>query len=201
MATDTFLQITQGAGTKLHTFTRVVGVDTVHESVFVLGISPFPTYSVTASNISTATAAAHTCQVMAGASLNVYITRIKIAQRTLATTSTVQFFEVRRLTTAGTGGTAITPAPFDLTDAAAGAAGMTLPTVKGTESTLLRTMTVGLTQTAPVLNTSVDEWLLNSYTKPIRIASGTANGIVVKNVTAIAAGTVDITFEFFELSY
>lgn len=201
MATDTFFQVTAGAGTKLHTFTRTVGVDTVHEGVYVPGLSPYPTYSASAVGISTATAAAHTCQLMAGGALNVYVVRIRIAQRALATTSTVQQFEIRRLTTAGTGGTAVTPQAYDATDAAAGAAGMTLPTVKGTEGALLHVLTVGLTQTAPVLNTSADEWDPAPYSKPIRIAAGTTNGIVIKNVTAIAAATVDVTYEFFELAY
>jgi len=201
MATDTFFQVTQGAGTKLHTFTRVVGVDTVHESVVVPGLSPYPTYTCSAIGISTATAAAHILQVMAGASLVVYGIRIKIAQRALATTSTVQQFEVRRLTTAGTGGGAVSAVAFDSTDAAAGASGMTLPTSKGTEGTLLRVMTVGLTQTAPVLNTSVEEWIIGPYAKPKRIPAGAANGIAIKNVSAIASATVDVVVELFELAY
>lgn len=201
MATDTYFQITQGAGTKLHTFTRVVGADTVHDGVTVLGLCPYPTYSLSAAGITTATAASHILQMMAGANLAVYITRIKIAQRALATASTVQQFEIRRLTTAGTGGTVVTPQAFDATDPAAGGTGMTLPTAKGTEGNLLRLMTVGLTQTAPVTNVNSDEWILNFYTKPIRISNGVTNGLVIKNVTAIATASVDVTFEFFELSY
>jgi hypothetical protein len=201
-ATDTFFQVTAGAGTKLHTFTRSVSGQTVHDDVGILGLQPYPTYSLAAPGLTTATAASHLLQLMAGSSLNVYLVGIWVSQRALATTSTVQQFELHRLTTAGTGGTAFTPQAYDSSDAAAGATGMTLPTVKGTENASnLRILTVGLTQTAPVTAVNGTLWQAHLLIKPIRIAAGTANGVALKNLTAIAAATVDVTFEFFELSY
>lgn len=199
--TDTFFQVTQGAGTKLHTFTRVNGVDTVHEGVYLDGIQPYPTYAVAIAGVSTATASSHSVQLMAGANLHLYVVRIKIAQHALASASTVQQFSIRRLTTAGTGGTVITLSAYDTTDPAAGASSMSLPTALGTEGNTLRQMTVGLTQTAPITNANSDEWIIAPLEKPIRIPAGVTNGLVVKNISAIATATVDINIEFFELAY
>jgi hypothetical protein len=110
-----------------------------------------------------------------------------------------------RLTTAGTGGTAITPAKFDPSDAAAGATAMSLPTAKGTEGTVLMEGTIVLRQAVASTGSQPDdgwEWTQLPGTKPYIIPAGTSNGIVFcRNVNAHAAATAIITVEFVETSF
>lgn len=193
---ETFTNVTEGSGKKLHGWDRTIGANTVQDEFVLPGEFPYATYTVYAQNVSTATAASHTMQLMAGASLNVRIRRIRVVELT-ATAGTVRL-EIVRLTTAGTGGTAITARPFDTADAAAGAAGMTLPTVKGTEGTFLGSLVVG-TYTA-VGAAFWQEWRQSPNAKPIIIAAGTTNGIALK-ASGLAATAVDVEIEFVETAF
>jgi hypothetical protein len=71
---------------------------------------------------------------------------------------------------------------------------MTLPTVKGTEGAALWSGSVYMMQTigasAQLQNPILDLDFDRPRSKPIIIPAGTANGICIKWVTAIAAGTV-----------
>lgn len=193
---ETFVNVTEGSGKKLHAWDRIIGANTVLDEFMIPGEYPLATYTVYASNVSTATAASHTLQVMAGASLNLRIRRIRAVEIT-ATAGTVRL-EIVRLTTAGTGGTAVTARPFDTADAAAGAAGMTLPTVKGTEGVFLGSLVVG-TYTA-VGAAYWQEWRQSPNGKPIVIPAGTANGIALK-ASGLAATAVDVEIELVETSF
>jgi hypothetical protein len=201
---ESLVQVTEGSGKKLHTYSKVVGANTVEDEAVVLADQPLASYVIDTTAISIATATDHVLQIMAGASLPVYVRRIRMYQAVAATTAAIAQFAIIRMTTAGTGGTAQTADPFDTTDAAAGAAGMTLPTVKGTESTRLYNVSVGVLQTVPtggfstlLLDLDFDKLRL----KPIRIPAGTANGIILKNLNAIAAASVYIVAELTEASF
>ena len=193
---ESIVQVTEGVGKKLHTNSYTVGANTVEDEFMVPGPFPYATYTVYATAVSGATGASHVMQLMAGASLKVRIARITVQM--IAVPVNANRLEIVRLTTAGTGGTAVTARPFETSDAAAGAAGMTLPTVKGTEGVFLGSL-------APTLATAVGsttkwEWVQHPNSKPIIIPTGTANGIALK-AAGLAASTYDIEILFVETAF
>lgn len=206
---ESFINLTEGSGKKAHTFQRVIGVNTVEDTVAILGEQYLASYNVptAAAGTSAATAASHLLQIMAGGSLNVYVRAIRIYQLAVATVAAIDAIEIVRLTTAGTGGTAITPAPRDASDAASGATGMTLPTVKGTEGTFVDRATGQWTQTIATQSGGRQAVLVAEFvwddlrSKSLRIPAGTTNGIAVKNPTARAAATVIIAAYITEANF
>jgi hypothetical protein len=200
------IQYTPGSGAKIHSFDRTIGANTVQGEVVILGEQYLAEYTTsTITPVSTATANSHVLQLMAGSSNRVRVRRIEVAQMGLATTAAFCQWAVYRLTTAGTGGTSITPQLLDPSDAAVSATSMTLPSAKGTEGALLWSGATPMTQTIsatpaatnPILTLDFDD----TRRKPIHIAAGTSNGIALKNITAIAAATVVVTIWFSETSF
>ena len=204
---ETFINVTEGSGKKLHTFDRTIGANSVHDEVVLLGEPYLTTYSVTtqSSGTSAATGLSHLLQVMAGASLNVYIRRIRVTQLAAATTAAQVALVVTRLTTAGTGGTVVTPVAYDGNDSAAGATAMTLPTVKGTNGGTLWTEASYWYQTAPTSVSGLGVLLDIDFSRPrsksLRISAGVANGIAIQLQTAVAAATVIVAVEFSEANF
>ena len=195
---EAFVNVTEGSGKKLHAFDKTIGANTVLDEVMVNGEPYLATYAggQALTGASIATANDHQLQIMAGASLNVYVRRILVYQSVLVTTAAIGQFEIRRLSTAGTGGTSLSVAALDTTDPAAGATMMALPTVKGTEGNRVWTGTAGLMQTAPTAGVSTqmfdidfDKFLRG---KALRIAAGTTNGIAFKNLAAYAGGSISV---------
>jgi hypothetical protein len=171
----------------------------------ILGEQYLASYMVTPlAGVSTASANAHLLEIMAGASLNVRIRKIQIYQVTNATTVAIGKFIIFRLSSAGTGGTVVTPAPLDPSDTAAGATAMTLPSAAGSEgaqvfagsNTLQQTTNVSIPY-GPILALDFD----TLRTKPLLIPAGAANGICIKNITAIAATTLYINVWITETSF
>lgn len=203
MAGESLVQVTEGVGKKLHTWQRTIGANSVEDEFVVAGLPPYPTYSAVSSG-GIASGADHIFQLMAGSSLNVYVTRIKFTQATVGTASVLQS-SVLRLSTAGTGGGVVTPRPLDSGDTAAGATVMTVPTAKGTEGVeLWRPDRLNLVTAAPLSLPTRDHYLWEpmGIAKPIRIPAGTSNGICLKNTGAgIATDTIEFVVEFFELAY
>lgn len=196
---ESFINQTEGAGKKSHTNSRVIGVNTVEDEVVLLGENYLASYIVThaSASVSTATANSHLMTINAGASLKVRIRRIEIYQHALATTAAYMALVLVRTTTAApTGGTAVTPAPLDTTDAASGCTAMTLPTVKATESTIVGGGDLYMVQTAGASSTFITPPLVWDFdrprSKPLIIQAGTTIGLAVKNLTAIAAGSVSV---------
>jgi hypothetical protein len=143
---------------------------------------------------------------MAGSSLKVRVRRIAIWQLVLATTAAFVDIAVLRLSTAGTGGSSITPAPLDTTDSASGATAMSLPTGKGTETTTLMGGIAYFAQTilatvqpAPSLVWEYDAD--RSRSKPIIIPAGTSNGIAIKLGPATAGASVQISVTLDESNF
>lgn len=205
---DTTLAVTAGSGSNLHVNSRTIAAATTLEQFVTLAESNFATYNIVTAATSAATAASHTLQIMAGASLPVYLRRIVVYQIGLATTAAIVNWDVLRLTSAGTGGTSVTPSPLDTTDAASGATGMTLPTAKGTESTALWRASSSLTQTVATQNAGSDNTKILDldfdklfHGKCPRIAAGTSNGICLKQVTGAAAATVYVVATISEATY
>lgn len=203
MATS-YYEITEGSGTKIRTHQRVDSGDTVEEAMVAETEPILATYAICpTAALSTATANSHLLQIMAGASLRVGIRRIIVTQMVASGAATAGQYELRRLTTAGTGGTSITPNPVDPADSASGATAMTLPSSKGTEDVLLDIRAGQLLATVAVAGRGdvLTYDFTRSRTKCLWIAAGTSNGIALKNVTAIASGTVHITAEIVEASW
>jgi len=198
------VEVTAGSGTKLHSWSKTVGANTVHDEFTLPGEYPYASYFALAIAISCATADSHIIQLMAGSSLNVRIRRITWSQHANATTAALDAIQVWRLSTAGTGGVAVTPAKLDTADAASGATAMTLPTAKGTEVTQLTQEIVVMRQAILATSAQFDdswEWYQKPGMKPIIIAAGTSNGIAFKHTTAIAAATANVTIEFVETNF
>lgn len=205
---ESLVAVTQGSGKNLHTFNRTIGTNSVEDEVILNGEQYLATYTVSSQGTSIATANDHVLQIMAGASLNVYIRRIRVYQLAPATTAALTAMQLIRLTTAGTGGTARTPQAHDSTDAASGATAMTLPTVKGTEAavdidrvTFIPVQTVGAGTTGTQNSLLVDWDFDRLRIKSIRIPSGTTNGLAVKILTATAACTVYVQATFVEANF
>lgn len=201
---ESVVNVTEGSGKKLHTWARTVGANTVEDEFVIPGEYPLASYLVLISNASMAVANDHLIQVMAGASLNVRIRLIHLDQGTNTGAAAIGSLELWRLTTAGTGGTAVTPQKFDTADAAAGATAMTLPTAKGTESAQLLRQIFNAQQTTvatPGQNgKQIFHWEQKRGTKPIILPAGTANGIAVKTASAVG-GTVSGWVELVETTF
>ena len=201
---ESSVNVTEGSGKRLHTYDRTISSTLIQEQFTLPGEYAYATYVAYSGAVSTASSASHVMQLMAGSSLNVRIRSIRIEQVANATSVTILGFDIYRLTTAGTGGTAITARPYDTADAAAGATGMTLPTVKGTEGVLLFGTAIVMRQAAAATGTQPEEtyeWRQSPNVKPLIIPAGTANGIAVKIASAVAAGTVLVTIEFVETAF
>jgi hypothetical protein len=192
------IAVTEGSGKNLESWQWVVGSNTVERQIIAQGEQHLASYVAnfqgTATTASTATAASHIFQVMAGASLKVRIRRIEVYQSAMATAATVASVGLIRLTTAGTGGGAQSVLPLDASDAAAGATMMTLPTVKGSVGAfvwlgsmyLMQTVAASAQLNEPILVLDFDR----PRSKPLIIAAGAANGIALHLVTAVAGATV-----------
>jgi hypothetical protein len=204
---ESLVQVTEGSGKKLHTNSRTIGANTVEDEYVLHGEPGLATYTATTVSTGTATTTAlsHLFQIMAGASLNLYIRRIKITQLTMATTAAMSAIVLTRLTTAGTGGTAVTPAALDSSDGAAGATAMTLPTVKGTNGATLWDESVLFVQTIGASTTGIGPVMDIDFEKlrgkALRIPAGTTNGLAVQLQTGIAGATVIIVCVFSEATF
>lgn len=200
---ETSTNVSEGSGKRIHGWDRTISSVLVQDQFTIPSEYPYASYVAHASNVSAATAADHLMQVMAGSTNYVRIRRIRVEQYGLITSAASQQIQLLRLTTAGTGGTSVTPAKFDTGDAASGATAMTLPSAKGTESTILDLKVIFAMQTAPTsgLETPACEWIFLPNEKPLIIPAGTSNGLAVKCLSARAGLTVSVTVEFVETAW
>lgn len=203
---ESLVNVTEGSGKKLHTFSRSIGVNIVEDEIVALGDQYLATFTLTSQATSIATINDHVLQLMAGASLNVYVRRLYITQVALATTAGVIGIQLLRLSTAGTGGTTRTPVAMDASDSI-GCTGMTLPSSKGTE--VSGELWRGYCQTVQTLPASGPAKSVEMFgidfdalrLKPIRIPAGTTNGLAVKILTAAAGATVNVVITGTEANF
>lgn len=202
---ETFVNVTEGSGKKLWAYDWSVGANTVLAEAVHAAPYPYATYLLQVAAASGATANDHDLCLNAGASLKVRVHRIRIRQVGAgAALASYQFNILRTTTAAPTGGTAITPAQHDTTDAASGAAGRSIPGVKGTESTIIFNPILTMQTALPTSGMEVWEWraaIAGGHGKPIIIPAGTANGLVIKNITASAGVTWNMEMEFTEVPF
>lgn len=199
-----FVQVTSGAGPKLATSaTYTENANVVQDPKMIVGEQYVPSYTATAI-VSIATNTSHVMQLMAGASLKVRVRRIEIYQWVIATTAAIWTPQLYRLTTAGSGGTAITPSALDPSDAASGATAMTLPSTKGTLGVNIANATQFATQTVATAGGGAAPIIYDfdgPRRKPLIIAAGTSNGIALVSSPAMANAQVMVNIYFDETSW
>jgi hypothetical protein len=203
VATPTYISVTEGAGKKLAADTYQENGQVVLDQKVLIGEQYLPTYSIapnSTTGIASDVANSHIFEIMAGASLNVRIRSFRIIATTMPAAATGVIFQVLRLSTAGTGGSALTPAPYDTADTA-GATAMTLPSAKGTETTFLFAYEIGFPAALPVNNSYEWAWTPPINGKPIIIPAGTTHGICLKNLGAPVGSRVTFYVEIVETSF
>jgi hypothetical protein len=197
---ESSVNVTEGSGKRLRTFDRTISSTLVQEQVFQHGEPYLPTYSIVTRNTAVSTTDAHALQIMAGSSLHVRINSIRVYQYNTATAAGMLELMLYRLTTAGTGGTSITPRPYDTAEAASGCTAMTLPSSKGTEGVQVGQLRLPVLTAAPLDDPA--EWIAKERAKPIIIPAGTSNGIALKVYAGIATTTsVSIWVEVTETAW
>ena len=204
---DYFLEVSSGSGTRLAHYEYTVGVDTVADQKVRVGLPFLPTYSLSVvTPISMATLDAHLLQMMAGANNRLTLVYLRVTQVAVASAAAVKGFGLYRLTTAGSGGTAVSPRKLNPASGNAEATAMTLPTVKGTEGELVVADSGAAFAAVPstgILPAIVKwDWRGALRSEAPEIAAGTSNGLALKLLTSDGGTpTVRIYAEFFERSY
>ena len=178
---ESFLQIDEGTEKKIDHYQRTISGSTVEQGRIVVAPSPVATYSIVTASTAIASANQHILQIMSGATNRTMLRELKVFQLTAAAALALVEFELYRIDTAGTGGTAITPEPVDTVDAAADSTAMVLPSSKGTEDELLGfwdgVIHATLTNaTKPI----IDELWDGVHRKPFTAPAGTSNGLALK---------------------
>lgn len=202
---ESYINLTEGSGKKSHTWQRTVGANNVEDSLMIQGEYPYATYSALVSSITTANANQHLVQIMAGASTYTRIRRIEISQVTNAGVANVFLPSIIRLSSAGTGGTAVTAFKFDASNADPGTTVTYTTTSAGTETgATMRRLPMQLRSAVPTDGNRNPGyvWEARDDEQPIVIAPGTANGIAIKNYTSgVGTATIDIMVEWVETSF
>lgn len=204
MATS-YVSFNEGSARKVRTFQRTDGSDTVEEWMYAESEPVLDAYTVSAVGVAGVTADSHLLQIMAGASNRVGIRRITMYQYAVASTSRQARFEIHRLTSAGTGGSSVTPLPLDPSSAAVGATAMTLPSSKGTEASgSVGGVHVGIVQstiTDQGVNPLLDIDFGYGRERALWIAAGTSNGVCIKNTVADATVSYSIFVRLVEADW
>lgn len=191
--------VSEGSDAFLHTDVRTISAVAREDQFVQLGEPTYPTYTVLATNISVATTADHVLQVMGDGTNYSRIVGVRVRQVALASAASQLGIQVIRLSTAGTGGSAVTPRPLDAGDSAYAGGAMTLPSSKGTEGVELYRWRLGLVAAQPVVETLA--WVAPLRGKPIIFGTGTGNGIAFKVTTGVTSATVDIVVDMIVTSY
>ena len=193
---------TEGSGKNRHTNQRTISAVAREDAYVQLGEPDYPTYVTRADTISIATSADHILQIMADGTSYSRLLRYWIAFTDDRPASDLSpQIGLLRLSTAGTGGTALTPSAHDTADTYAGGA-MTLPTAKGTEGAQIHYHYFNIPTAFP--SSAVYEriyWEAHPRAKPIIFGTAVTAGIAWKITTGIASATISIHAEFTVTSY
>jgi hypothetical protein len=189
---------TDGSGKNLETFQRTRSAVAYENQIVIPGEPAQPTFEIICTAISTATSASHLVMIQADGTLYTRIKRIYVEQVGAAGSATLAQLQIVRVSTAGSGGSAITARGRDSADSYSGTI-QTLPSSKGTEGNILLNKRLALSNTAATTaNPNNWEWKAETQTgqKGITIGSATTDGVVLKIITGIASATVDISITF-----
>jgi hypothetical protein len=194
-----------GAGTNQHTITWTRGAVTGHAGLVHPAEYQEASYRIDGQGSSVATTNDDTLQVMAGSTLNVYVRGIRIWQAGLSAAANTVALDLMRVTTAGTGGTVITPRKLNSGDAAAGCTAMSaVPNAtRGTAGDLLGRYRLALSSAQPTnSNGAYVVYEAQTILESIRIAAGTTNGLVLRVSAGITtAPSIDWELDVTELNY
>ncbi len=103
-------------------------------------------------------------------------------------------FFLRRTTTAGSGGSAVTASPYDGADSYAGTI-QTLPSSKGTDGVVLWDIWLPLPSALGDM-IATRTWQQSPGSKPIIFGTAVGGGITLEVITGIASATVSVMMEF-----
>lgn len=197
---ESFVQVTEGAGKKLHTNQRTIGANTVEDEVVILGEPYLPSYAANANGIAANAAGDRIFTLIAGASLKVRIWRIEVWMHAAAAATAYQLVNFRRITS-HTGGTSSTPQALDTTSPAPGALLVGLPTA-GTLGGILfsRNLQIGAVTTL-LPGQAMVGWEATAGRGPIVIPAGTTNGFGATVTSTIATVTYGVNVWFDETSF
>lgn len=203
--TNATVQIAEGVGKLMRVIQRSIGGSTVYLQGVFTEDSPYDTFTAISAAVVAPAANDHVFQLMAGANKDVYLHRLVAWQLAAATAAAIDQYQLLRLTTAGTGGSAITPNPLDLTGNAVTATARGAVTAsKGTEGAILDTQTAYFLQTIGATPGGVQTTKLLDFdyrasdTMKPRITRGAANGLALKALTTRAAASLVIVATFSE---
>lgn len=187
---------------RFHTWQRTISATDVEDQYMLAAVSAFPTYTAIADDVSLATSADHLLMLQADGTNYDYLLRAWVMPTDdVPAAASIANIQIVRTTTAGSSGGAVTVGAFDTGDSAYGGTVQTLPSSKGTESTLLWQRRIPLSASQPADMLAAPFFDVSRYGKPIRWGNGTTSGIVFKVETGVASCTVDIVAEFAVLSY
>lgn len=186
-----------GSGTYWWSDSRTVSATTKNALYTMLAESAQPTYTAVMKAVPLATANSHLFGFMADGTNYTRLKWIRIWQSTLAGAVNCQDLSLILLSTAGTGGGAISARPMDTSDTNPYAGGIaTLNTVKGTETNTMGTLQLGIATTNPMTNVNYTEWGRQDNLKPLILGTAATSGVALKNINAIASAKVDIEVWF-----
>lgn len=203
MANGSFIQVTSGTGPKIATGpTYTENANVVQDQKVILGEPYLATYALTHTPVTTGNSNSDFLEIMAGASLNVRIRYMEVLQLVLATTAAITNILLVRLTSAGSGGTAVTPRPLNPADSAAGATAMTLPSVVGGQGATIANSCPYFLQTANASTQFQQPIITWDFRQaPLIIPAGTSNGITIRITAAVAAATATSNVYFAESAF
>lgn len=194
--TESQIALTEGSGKNLRTWQRTIGGTAREEQFFQYGEPTATTYTVIASALSVGSAGGHLLQIMGDGTNYIRIERMEFRQGGFAGADSLALVQLKRLTTAGSGGTALNARAHDEADTDPYAGDVrSSPTTKGTEGSTLWRSRFKLTDTIPEYEPAVYSRPLGNV-KPYIAGPGTADGFVWVNETAIGTATMDLVVTF-----
>lgn len=188
---ETFVQVNEGTGKKLHSVDRTVGANIVHDSVTVPGEPYRATYSVSVTGVSTGTSGGRLLSIFAGATLPVRLWYLRVSQLALAGAAARADLVIQRITALGTAGTVANITRHDNADPANAFTAESLHQGSSLTGALWR-QGFTLSAAAPITAPDVELDLRGGHNKPLVIPAGTSNGLALVIVTGIATSTVNI---------
>lgn len=194
--TESQIALTEGSGKNLHTWQRTIGGTAREDDFYIEGAPTFTTYTAIAPACSVGSASGHLLQVMGDGTHYVRLERLEFRQVGTAGVDSLATYQLRLVTTAGSGGTAINARPHDESDTDPYAGDVRyVPTTKGTEGSLLWQTRMPLADALPDYRPVVWDRPAGNVKQYIA-GPGTADGFVLVNSTGIGTATVDIIATF-----
>jgi len=201
--TQSVVGVSTGTDKYLNSESRSIGGTAREEQIVHAGQGYIPTYTIESDDAAVNTANAHILQIMADGSNYSRLMRLWVTPTEDLPASIGHFkLALYRLTTAGTGGAALSDAPHDTADSYGGDMRRN-PGTKGTEGQLLRTFYRGV-DTGAQRGWAQESNLFyeaKDGTKPIIFGIADTEGIAVKVIDALASTSVLVTAEVITTAY